>query len=183
MQTLEYALTLIDKNLPHTAVEFGVWSGTTLGIIRSALDESYKVFGFDSFEGLPADWEGTPLFKGKFKHDKNLVNIPGTELVVGMFVDTIPEFVSSNPEPVALVHVDCDLYDSAMDVLCGMNDLIVPGTIIVYDEWEFMKAKAEKEAHNDWCQNLNRECELIDFKDDTLRKMYQEQRRIARVLK
>jgi hypothetical protein len=60
--SVEFATKCIQNNYKHV-LEFGVYKGDTIQKLRNSLDESYKIFGFDSFEGLPEDWIGTPCFK------------------------------------------------------------------------------------------------------------------------
>ena len=38
-------------------------------------------------------------------------------------------------QPIALLHVDCDLYSSTVTVLNTLKDNIVPGTVIIFDEF------------------------------------------------
>lgn len=114
---------------PH-ALEFGVATGTTLGLIADIM----PVTGFDSFEGLPEDWR-TGFPKGKFA-DKYPATVPDTAtLVKGWFKDTVPGY--DWPENVALVHIDCDLYSSTMTVLDQMyvSEVVKPGCFIVFDEF------------------------------------------------
>jgi hypothetical protein len=42
--------------------------------------------------------------------------------------------MTENSGPVAYLHIDSDLYSSAIYVLDTLNDRIVPGTLIVFDE-------------------------------------------------
>ena len=53
--SLQYSLTLIKNEYKHV-LEFGVCRGGTIRVIRKTLDESFEVFGFDSFTGLPEPW-------------------------------------------------------------------------------------------------------------------------------
>ena len=39
-------------------LEFGVATGNTLGELSSVLPAGAKIYGFDSFAGLPGDWSG-----------------------------------------------------------------------------------------------------------------------------
>jgi hypothetical protein len=56
-------------------------------------------------------------------------------LVNGYFADTIPEFKRAVPGPLAFMHIDCDLYESTKAIFEGLGDRIVPGTVIVFDEY------------------------------------------------
>jgi predicted O-methyltransferase YrrM len=143
--TLEYALSLAPQG--GMALEFGVFSGTTLKIISAA--RSGRVYGFDSFEGLPENWR-TGFDTGAFGVEA-LPEVPGAELVVGLFDDTLPGFLAEHPGAVDVLHVDSDLYSSAVSVLRLVGPRLRPGSIIVFDEflnfaeWERHEARAWQE--------------------------------------
>ncbi|CRK60923.1 hypothetical protein [Alloactinosynnema sp. L-07] len=129
-QTLEHGLTLAPAG--GLALEFGVFTGTTLKIIATARGGE-GVYGFDSFEGLPSDWRaGYPA--GAFRTD-GLPEVPGAELVVGWFDDTLPGFLAAHPGPVDFLHVDGDLYSSAKTVLELVGPRLRTGSVIVFDEF------------------------------------------------
>jgi ABC-type polysaccharide/polyol phosphate transport system ATPase subunit/peptidoglycan/LPS O-acetylase OafA/YrhL len=131
LATLEHGLS-IAAGQDGMALEFGVHTGGTLKVIAAAR-EGKNVFGFDSFEGLPEDWrEGFPA--GHFALDEP-PEVPGAELVVGRFEDTLAGFLDEHPEPVAFVHVDGDLYSSARTVLTLVGPRLAVGTVIVFDEY------------------------------------------------
>jgi hypothetical protein len=116
--------------------EFGVGAGHSTRIIRSA-DKFAEVFGFDSFEGLPKDWYmGDKVWRaGAFGRLGMPPDIEGVTLVKGLFEETIPIFLHRRENiRAALVSIDCDLYESAKTVLSLMDDLIVVGTVIYFDE-------------------------------------------------
>ena len=112
-------------------MEFGVFSGRTLNHIASLTDQ--KVYGFDSFEGLPETWRDD-FKQGAFKTSLPAV-APNVELVVGYFDVVLPDFLKSHPGPASLIHIDCDLYSSTRTVLDLCADRIVPGTTIVFNEF------------------------------------------------
>lgn len=120
------------------AAEFGVATGTSLRIIATHM----PVIGFDCFTGLPTDWRAG-FTKGMFASD--IPHVVGSLIVHGLFADTVPDFPFP---PLALVHIDCDLYDSTTTALAGIAPYIGPGTIIVFDEytgypgWEDHEARA-----------------------------------------
>lgn len=64
--SIEYASGLIKNDYKHV-LEFGVYEGGTISKLRANLSQEYKIFGFDSFEGLPEDWIGTVCNKGFFQ--------------------------------------------------------------------------------------------------------------------
>ncbi|MFJ9782734.1 class I SAM-dependent methyltransferase [Amycolatopsis sp. NPDC101161] len=129
-RTLEHALSLAPTG--GMALEFGVYTGTTLKIIAAART-SGGVYGFDSFQGLPEDWR-IDFPAGSFTVD-GLPDVAGAELVVGWFDDTLPGFLARHPEPVDFVHVDADLYSSAKTVLDLVGPRLRPGSVLVFDEF------------------------------------------------
>lgn len=113
-------------------LEFGVCSGTTINIISS--QTSNIVYGFDSFLGLPEDW-GNHQPKGMYSTNGNLPTVRNNvELVVGLFQDTLEKFLENHSEPVAYLHLDADLYSSTKYVLDKLENQIVSGTVISFDE-------------------------------------------------
>jgi predicted O-methyltransferase YrrM len=128
--TLAHALGLVTG--PGLAVEFGVASGRTLRQIAAALP-GRAVYGFDVFTGLPEDWR-TGFTQGMFAQQK-LPDVPGATLVPGLFADTVPAFAAEHPGPIAFLHLDADLYSSTTTVLDLLGDRLVPGTVVVLDEY------------------------------------------------
>lgn len=116
-------------------LEFGVATGRTLNQFAHWLPNK-SVFGFDGFEGLPEDWTSR-MRRGFFARD-TLPRVRGNcELVVGWFDQTLPGFKKRQikNDPIALLHVDCDLYSSTVTILNNLRENIVPGTVIVFDEY------------------------------------------------
>ena len=117
---------------PGLFMEFGVYSGTTINYLASRTREI--VHGFDSFEGLPEQWGSVPA--GKFTRHGDLPAVrENVELHVGWFDRTLPGFLAEHLEPAAFIHIDSDLYSSAKTVLELLRPRIVPGTILVFDEF------------------------------------------------
>lgn len=142
--TLEYALTLVPEE--GMALEFGVFSGTTLRVIAEARRRQ-DVYGFDSFKGLPEDWRSN-IPAGTFGVD-DLPDVPGAELVVGWFDETLPEFMASHPGPVAFLHADADLYSSTVTILEHVGPRLRAGSVIVFDEY-FNYPGWEQHEHKAW---------------------------------
>ena len=127
-------------------LEFGTHDGTTINLIAEIMHSYGKgnqiIYGFDSFEGLPEDWrkEGDRYnFDMKGKLPK--VAWENIRLVKGWFNETIPKFLSltekqlkGSQKDVAMIHIDSDLYSSAISVLKGLKDRMRPGTVIMFDQ-------------------------------------------------
>ncbi len=165
ISNLKYSLSLVkNKGL---FLEFGVYSGETINIISSTYKDE-KVYGFDSFNGLPENWNGWSLEKSFFKR-ANLPNVnSNVELVVGWFDESLPSFLELHNEDVAFLHVDCDIYSSAKYVLEALKNRIKPGTIIVFDEyfnfpnWQ----NHEYKAFMEFIQDTNLEYEYVSVGRD-----------------
>lgn len=115
-------------------MEFGVKKGDTLRELADMTDKT--IHGFDSFKGLPEDWTGTQLRKGRFSKQGKLPRVPdNVELHAGWFDQSLPEFLKVHNQPVAYMHIDCDLYSSTRTILDCLAEQIVPGTVIVFDEY------------------------------------------------
>lgn len=117
-------------------IECGVYKGDS--ITKIANSTKIKVYGFDSFEGLPENWDRSDMKfeKGHFSLGKNLPKVPqNVELIQGWFDDTLPQFVENHQdEKIGFLHVDCDLYSSTKTIFDVLGDKLQDGTIIVFDE-------------------------------------------------
>ncbi|MDQ7247160.1 TylF/MycF/NovP-related O-methyltransferase [Dongia sedimenti] len=134
-ELLEFALSKIEMK-SGLVMQFGVFKGETLSVIADHVDST--AYGFDSFEGLPEAWF-LEHGEGEFNLGGAVPKIPSKrgniKLVKGWFSDTVPPFAASNAEPIRFLHIDCDLYSSTKSVFDSLGDRIVPGTIIVFDEY------------------------------------------------
>lgn len=115
-------------------LEFGVYHGKTIRMIASEFPND-PVHGFDTFSGIPADWHSTR--KGSYSTQSALPPAPdNVQYHVGLFSETLPDFLERHPEqPVRFMNVDCDLYSSTKDIFDAVHGRIVPGTVIVFDEY------------------------------------------------
>jgi hypothetical protein len=136
LDLLDFAIRAAPRN--GYFAEFGVYGGESLNFIARRTKD--VVYGFDAFEGLPAAW--TPeVARGTFDigGQRALHRIrfePNVSLRAGWFNNTLPSFVTHVRPPIAaFLHVDCDLYSSSAEVLGALENQIVPGTVIVFDEY------------------------------------------------
>ncbi len=149
-ETLAHALSLAPTG--GMALEFGVATGNTLRAIARARGGA-EVYGFDSFEGLPEAWlNGLPA--GAFARD-NLPDVPGAELVVGLFADSLPGFLEAHPGHVDFLHVDSDLYSSAKTVLDLVGSRLRQGSIVHFDEF-FNYPGWKRHEYRAWMEYVER---------------------------
>ena len=145
---LRHALSLAPKDGLYC--EFGVAAGNSINFIAGLIPDRMIIHGFDSFEGLPETWrDGFP--KGYFR----LQGLPPVRrnvvLYKGWFDKTAPEFKLQQSGHLAFMHMDADLYSSTKTVFDVLWDRLVPGTVIVFDEfynypgWKSGESKAFSE--------------------------------------
>jgi len=171
---------LISNQILGPVLEFGSRSGFTSRCLAETMAErNYpgKLYLFDSFEGLPEITSEVDLlspevsdqrvwFKGAMSMPDCTVELIARdlhkfmqphqfEIVKGFFSETLPKALPE--EPVAMVHIDCDLYQSATEVLEALNEkkLLQNGAIILFDDYNTSKAdpkRGERRALNDFLQ-------------------------------
>jgi len=132
---LDAALDIIvDEN--GLVCEFGVASGRSIRMAQEVLPLNVSIYGFDTFTGLPQAWGNEPA--GTYSTGGIVPNLEGeVTFLKGLFKDTIPAFLEAmgSYRPLAFANIDCDLYSSTYDVLEGLHGRIVPGTILLFDEY------------------------------------------------
>lgn len=137
--------------------EFGVCTGRSTNLIAQNISPR-EVYGFDSFQGLPDDWVigDITVPKGFLAIDSSQLKFEdNVRLVKGYFNQSLPDFVEAKTEQVSFMHIDCDTYESTVDIFNYTADRLRVGTIIVFDEilgdmgaenelkalWELTKSK------------------------------------------
>lgn len=138
------------KDVPGVVVECGVSIGHGI-LLFSLLHHRYgiqrEVFGFDSFEGFPspsAEDGGTHAYQGYYSTPPAIVmrvlsdgGVPHdfrqkrVHLVKGFFAETLPPF----DREIAILHLDCDLYDSYAVALDQLFPRVSSGGAILFDEY------------------------------------------------
>ena len=129
LSLVRYTLNQVDNEGLY--LEFGVGRGKSMRWIAEQVDGT--VHGFDSFEGIQEHWNGNPI--GAFAQGRR-PKVPDNVLFhVGYFDATLPGFLETYEEPVAFLHVDCDLYSSTVTIFEGLGPRLQPGAIILFDEY------------------------------------------------
>ncbi|MGH8980728.1 MAG: class I SAM-dependent methyltransferase [Acidimicrobiales bacterium] len=115
-------------------LEFGVYRGRTIRYWASRVRAPEAHFvGFDSFEGLPEDWQagaGRGSFSVGTPPD---IDDPRVSFVVGWFTETLADFDPPAHDQL-VVNLDCDLYSSTTRVLDWLATRLRPGTIVYFDD-------------------------------------------------
>lgn len=147
-------------------VEFGTCSGTSATAIAASMAHrgtKARLHLLDSFIGFPKA-EGVdkelPFVKNEIWGEGRMAGfmtpeklrkklsefLPDKQIVIyeGWYKDTAPKLDCR----IALIHADCDLYQSTMDALtpCFQNGLVSEGAVILFDDWDCNLCR------NDWGQ-------------------------------
>jgi O-methyltransferase len=133
--------------------ECGVYRGGTSLILSRILKTSQKkLYIFDSFEGLG---EANPDHDNYFKAgDFSDTSRSRVETLLAPFAANvvikqgwIPHtFKGLDDRRFALVHIDVDLYQAALDCCNFFYNLMTPGGVLLFDEYGFPNCQGEKDA-------------------------------------
>jgi hypothetical protein len=148
----DLAADVVGREQIVSYLEFGVATGKSiLAFAQRFTHTDSRFVGFDSFEGLPADWER--LKRGHFSMQGRLPQTadPRVGFVPGWFQNSLPIYLASERDAFAdrlLVHFDADLYGSTLFILVHlwntirsyyfiMDDFMVDDCVALHD---FMRA-------------------------------------------
>jgi len=163
------AQTLIEaceatEHMGSAAIEIGVFEGGSLALIARHCPNR-KIVGFDTFEGLPkSDWNKGELHSpGKFNCsieqvalNLSLARRPNLKLVKGYFPDSFNPEDPSIPTFLSLAHVDVDFGDGILNCLQAIWPRLLPGGIIVVDDYDWPHTPQVKDAVESFLAGLNR---------------------------
>lgn len=119
-------------DLEGSVLEFGVYNGES-ALLFADRCPTRDVYGFDSFEGLPEEWWTRP--KGAFRNTEPIPSRSNLTLVPGLFGESVPRFLQGWSGRAALIHVDCDLYESTLSCLLPLMSRCQVGTVVLFDEY------------------------------------------------
>ena len=152
-----YILISLARSASHLAGDFaecGVYRGGTALLLARVLGNSgeKRLYLFDSFRGLPKmDQEKDPWFaEGQYCADsveavEELLRDfrSGIDIRCGWIPDT---FRGLEDTRYAFAHLDVDLYQSTLDCCKYFYPRLVPGGILLFDEYAFAPSRGEKDA-------------------------------------
>jgi len=145
--------------------EFGIFNGYTFLYVQKYAQliniNNMKFFGFDSFKGLP-DIRGIDktdyyaYYTGELSYSKSRVikdlNSRGADwnktfIIEGFFEKSLNEGTRKKYKmnKVSVALIDCDLYSSTVEVLNFIKDMIIDKTILIFDEYESILFKRDKD--------------------------------------
>ncbi len=140
---------VVAHNIPGDIVECGVARGGSaglLGLTLHSLGTQRLLWAFDTFEGMPPPSAGDPdrdiaqlytgAFCGAYDDVRSLLGrhqlLDRSRLVKGMLQETLP---ATDVSAVAVLHIDCDWYESVLVCLERIYDRVSPGGVIQFDDY------------------------------------------------
>ncbi len=176
----EAASYLEKEGINGSFVECGVWHGGSAGILAKVAEpnEARHIWLFDSWEGVPeptvkdVTYKGDPgkkkMFTGSRKRAEELIfrklrlHANKVHFVEGWFRDTIPSHKKDIGE-IALLHLDCDWYESVKCCLQELYDQVVKGGFIFIDDYGYWRGC--KKAVDEFISERNLKIQLtqIDY--------------------
>jgi hypothetical protein len=136
--------------------------------------EDMRFFAFDSFRGLPEtvglDSKSPEFAEGKFAaSEKEFINnlrsqsvdMSKVVIVSGWYEATcrVETREKYGMKAASIIHVDCDLYESAKVVLQFIEPLLVDGTVLIFDDWYCFRGNpglGEQAAFREWAEPMAR---------------------------
>ncbi len=116
--------------------------------LRATGLDSVRLFGFDSFEGLPETTEDSDIWsRGQFRSDYEFtverlreagVDLDRTRLIRGFYEDSLTPELYEREElrRASVIMLDCDLYTSTVEALAFCRPLIQGFACLLFDDWE-----------------------------------------------
>jgi O-methyltransferase len=153
---LRASLDLVHR-LPGDTAECGVYKGSSSYLIcerLAGLDKTHHVF--DSFEGLsePVGIDGKLWSKGDLSAGESVVQATLKGFPVKLYKGWIPaRFAQVADKTFCYVHIDVDLFQPTLDSLEFFYPRMVPGGIILCDDYGFLTCPGARQAFNEFMED------------------------------
>ena len=120
-------------------LEFGVYQAHSLNLFAKYCKfngDGRTLHGFDSFEGLEEEWFGHFNSAADFDLKGGIPSVEdNVRLYKGWINKTLPNFLSEMSGKIAFIHIDTDTYTPAKFILESIKERLMPGSIILFDEF------------------------------------------------
>jgi O-methyltransferase len=135
------------RSVQGAVVEVGVWRGGTGAILARALERTKPqatIYLCDTFRGVVKANSYDAVYRGGEHADTSLehvdcllrsLSIQNAALLEGSFPEDTGERIPAGP--VALCHIDVDVYQSARDTVEWVEPRLAKGGAIVFDDYGF----------------------------------------------
>lgn len=138
LQLFDYLLKKEKLDQPINYLEFGVYFGNSFKWwVANNPHADSRFYGFDTFEGLPEDWN---LYKkGEMTTNGQMpeINDKRHRFLKGLFQETLPGFIRENllSDKRLVINIDADLYTSTLYVLTMLAPYLKKDDLIIFDEY------------------------------------------------
>lgn len=188
-----YELFRMTIDLPGDIVELGVYRGASLFSwanfmeIRNMGDRAKRVIGFDNFAGfksldekdgaedprvgkVPSGFDGG-VFEQELRgaleiydKDRFIGFKPRVILVKGDIENSVEHYLKTNSGTrISLLHFDCDVYRPTLRALELLWPLVVPGGVVLFDEYSIPPWEGESRAVDEFFGGKNLEMKKFDW--------------------
>jgi hypothetical protein len=159
------------EHVPGVVVECGFGEGSSFLVLASICSEQDRnLTGFDSFKGFPkpteednsprnpkkGEWSVRTIEEAKSQLQHFGLNpayvTTKIDLVAGYVEDTLHRNLPR--EPIALLHIDLDLYSAYKCSLDILFPLVAEGGLVVFDEYNVKNWPGAKLAVDEYFQDL-----------------------------
>ena len=148
-----YLCHRLARHVDGSVVECGVWRGGMSAAMTHVLGDHREYYLFDSFDGLPPAKEidgekalsyqrntTSPTYfdncRAGIEFAERTMSMSAAKhyrLIEGWFSDTLPSFVPK--EPIAVLRLDADWYDSIMECLNRLYQNVAKGGLVLLDDY------------------------------------------------
>ncbi|MGR3502634.1 TylF/MycF/NovP-related O-methyltransferase [Pseudaestuariivita sp.] len=143
-------------------VECGVWKGYSMGVLAHFLgfaDVDRTMYLYDTFEGIPeaynSEKRSNAVYEAQNRETKTIYDhcverflpYPNVRIVKGIVPDT---FAEACPDQIALLHMDLNSSAAEIAALEVLFDRLVPGGIILFDDYGWTGYQSQKKAEDAW---------------------------------
>lgn len=168
-------------DIPGDIVECGVHKGSGIYTVAKFLrifapNNDKKIVGFDFFEtnretimAREEDKKVLDMHSGSWvNRDKILDNlskmgISNVELIPGDVIETTKDYPTKNLGfRISLLYLDVDNYEGTMGILKNLYPLVVPGGIIIFDEYAY-RGHGESDAVDEYFKGLSVEIRSLSW--------------------
>jgi O-methyltransferase len=138
-------------HLPGDFAEFGVFQGTGIKTVidyLGGIDFPKTFWAYDTFDYNPVPGHNFIEHDGLFeKISERFKNYPQVKFVKGLLPES---FSQEKPKSLAYMHIDLNNCDAEISVLDALFESVVPGGIIILDDYEWSNYRLQKKEEDQW---------------------------------
>ena len=123
-----------------------MWRGFSFGVLTDYVDfgtRDKSLYLYDTFEGIPPAFNSENRSNDVYQKEPDLYDkvvqrfskYPNTKVIKGIVPDS---FAQACPEKISLLHIDMNSSKSEIAALEHLFDRVVPGGIIVFDDFGWL---------------------------------------------